>query len=81
MSYKQAQKAYGIQDRSTVVLWLREYGTLEWSNPKKSSYAFALLHRKESLAQTIKRLEKSFLMNVKKMRYSIRCSITMSLMY
>ncbi|MDO6738685.1 helix-turn-helix domain-containing protein, partial [Wenyingzhuangia sp. 2_MG-2023] len=26
MSYKQAQKAYGIQGRSTVLVWLRKHG-------------------------------------------------------
>lgn len=33
-SYKQAQRAYGIQGRSTVLVWLRKHGTLEWSLPK-----------------------------------------------
>lgn len=32
-TYKQAQKHYGIQGRSTVLVWLRKYGNLDWSNP------------------------------------------------
>ena len=33
LSYKQAQKKYGIQGRSTVLVWLRKHGTLDWSLP------------------------------------------------
>jgi transposase len=32
-TYKQAQKQYGIQGRSTVLVWLRKYGNLDWSKP------------------------------------------------
>ncbi len=53
-TYKQIQKVYGIQGRSTVLLWLRKYGTLDWSN--------ANLHQmpksNETPSQKIKRLEK-----------------------
>lgn len=31
LSYKQAQLKYGIQGRSTVLVWLRKLGTLDWS--------------------------------------------------
>ena len=30
LSYKQAQKKYGIQGRSTVLVWLRKHSTLDW---------------------------------------------------
>ena len=57
MTYKQAQVVYGIQGRSTVLVWLRKHGTLGWTNP----YIHHLLNpkQKESPAQKIKRLEKS----------------------
>ena len=29
-TYKQAQRHYGIQGRSTVLVWLRKLGTLAW---------------------------------------------------
>lgn len=32
-TYKQAQRQYGIQGRSTVLVWLRKQGRLDWSNP------------------------------------------------
>lgn len=53
MTYKQAQKQYGIQGRSTVLVWLRKHGTLNWNNPET-----ALPKSKETPAQQIKRLEK-----------------------
>jgi transposase len=52
-TYKQAQKHYGIQGKSTVLVWLRKYGNLDWSKP--------ILHimskTEETPAQKIKRLE------------------------
>ena len=29
-TYKQAQNHYSIQGRSTVLVWLRKYGNLDW---------------------------------------------------
>ena len=31
MSYKEAQRRYGIQGRSTVLMWLRKHGAQDWS--------------------------------------------------
>lgn len=31
MTYKQAQERYGIQGCSTVLVWLRKHGRLDWS--------------------------------------------------
>ena len=31
LTYKQAQYRYGIQGRSTVLVWLRKHGRLDWS--------------------------------------------------
>lgn len=53
-TYKQAQKAYGIQGRSTVLVWLRKHGTLDWSKP----YIHQMPRSKETPAQKIKRLER-----------------------
>lgn len=53
-TYKQIQKVYGIQGRSTVLVWLRKYGTLDWSKPKTR----VLPRSKETPAQKIKRLER-----------------------
>lgn len=32
LTYKQSQKKYGIQGRSTVLVWLRKHGTLDWTS-------------------------------------------------
>ncbi len=55
MTYKQAQRIYGIQGRSTVLVWLRKHGNLDWSKPQ---IIVSLPKQKESPSQRIKRLEK-----------------------
>lgn len=32
-TYKEAQRRFGIQGRSTVLVWLRKHGTLDWKIP------------------------------------------------
>lgn len=54
MTYKQAQKLYGIQGRSTVLVWLRKHGKLDWSLPRELLMPKAT----ETPAQKIKRLER-----------------------
>ena len=54
MTYKQAQRHYGIQGRSTVLVWLRKHGSLDWSPLKRQ----AMRSNKETPEQKIKRLEK-----------------------
>ena len=53
-TYKQAQKHYGIQGRSTVLTWLRKHGTLDWNPPN----SYAMSKGKETPAQELKRLRK-----------------------
>jgi transposase-like protein len=36
MTYTQAQDRYGIQGRSTVLVWLRKHGKLDWSQGSSS---------------------------------------------
>lgn len=56
LTYQQAQDLYGIQGKSTVLVWLRKYGNLDWKYPKSSP--LSKLHKEETPAQKIKRLEK-----------------------
>lgn len=53
LTYKQAQRLYGIQGRSTVLVWLRKHGTLNWDKPQ-----ITMPRVKETPSQKIKRLEK-----------------------
>jgi transposase-like protein len=32
LTWKQSQAKYGIQGRSTVLVWLRKHGTLDWTS-------------------------------------------------
>lgn len=56
MTYQQAQASYGIQGNTTVLVWLRKHGSLDWSYPEV--YAMKNPKAKETPAQKIKRLEK-----------------------
>ena len=53
LTYKQAQRIYGIQGRSTVLTWLRKHGRLDWS-----SSGGRMSNTPETPEQKIKRLER-----------------------
>ena len=57
MTYRQAQKIYGIQGSSTVLKWLRKHGTLDWTQPVKLTMPESP-KAKETPARKIKRLER-----------------------
>lgn len=57
MTYKQAQKIYGIQGRSTVLTWLRKHGKLDWTHPVRLAMP-KTPEVNETPAQKIKRLER-----------------------
>ena len=50
LTYKQAQKKYGIQGRSTVLVWIRKHGILDWKE-------LPVLTKKKTPEQRIKELE------------------------
>jgi transposase len=50
-TYKQAQLHYGIQGRSTVLVWLRKHGTLRWQTSPRMAKA------EKTPEQRIKELE------------------------
>jgi len=56
MTYKEAQRQYGIQGRSTVLVWLRKHGSLDWRRPRQ--HIMTIPNSKETPAQKIKRLER-----------------------
>lgn len=53
LTYRQAQRKYGIQGRSTVLVWLRKLGTLDWSLPQLRQ----LPSKEKTPEQRIKELE------------------------
>jgi transposase len=58
LSVTQARKQYGIQSRSTVVLWLRKYGNFDWENQTPSNMPKSPEHKIMELEAQIKLLEK-----------------------
>jgi transposase-like protein len=62
MTYKQAQKRYGIQGRSTVLVWCRKYGLQDWTQPRCPSKRKATMTDKPTKPPTpeqhIKELER-----------------------
>ncbi|MFL9881391.1 IS3 family transposase [Herbaspirillum rhizosphaerae] len=61
MTYKEAQKRYGIQGRSMVLVWCRKHGLQDWIQPRGRSKRSAMMTNKPSKAltpeQRIKELE------------------------
>ena len=60
MTYKQAQSRYGIQGRSTVLIWLRKHGRMDWHKLSPSIQKTAPMSDKQlplTPDQRIKELE------------------------
>ena len=58
ISTTQAQRNYGIQSRSTVVKWLRKYGTFDWENQTPSNMPKTPEQRLLELEQEVLLLKK-----------------------
>ena len=57
LTYKQSQTKYGIQGRSTVLLWLRKHGTLDWKSKAPMKKKAPPKTYISELEKKIKRLE------------------------
>ncbi len=55
---KEAQLKYGIQGKSTVLNWLRKYGTFDWENQTPSNMAQSKEQRLMELEAKVALLEK-----------------------
>lgn len=53
-----AQRKYGIQSKSTVINWLRKFGTFDWENQTPSNMPKSKDQKILELEQKIKLLEK-----------------------
>ena len=58
LSTTQAQRTYGIQARSTVVNWLRKYGSFDWENQTPSNMPKTPEQKIMELEQKVRLLEK-----------------------
>jgi transposase len=52
LTYKEAQKRYGIQGRSTVLIWLRKHGHLDWYKLSSSDLMSTAMTKPPSLPPT-----------------------------
>ncbi len=52
LTYKEAQRRYGIQGRSTVLVWLRKHGLQDWDVPASRAGDAATMPDKTSKPQT-----------------------------
>lgn len=57
LTYKQAQHRYGIQGRSTVLVWLRKHGRQDWSRGEGAPRSPTMSSRPLTPEQRIKELE------------------------
>jgi transposase len=61
LTYKEAQRRYGIQGRSTVLVWLRKHGLQDWVDPSGRARSGSIMPKQDSRPltpeQRIKQLE------------------------
>ena len=57
LTYKQAQKKYGIQGKCTVLVWLRKHGRLDWQSKLPMKDKAPPKKKINELEARIKRLE------------------------
>jgi transposase len=57
LTYKEAQRKYGIQGRSTVLAWLRKHGSLDWQNKHPMKGKATPQKQIRELEKKLKRLE------------------------
>ena len=57
LTYKEAQCKYGIQGRSTVLVWLRKHGTLDWKTRHPMKGKITPNTKIRELEKKLKRLE------------------------
>jgi transposase len=57
MTYKQAQRKYGIQGRSTVLVWLRKHGRLDWKRKTTMTQKAKPSEKIRELERKLKRLK------------------------
>jgi transposase-like protein len=57
LTYREAQRKYGIQGRSTVLVWLRKHGSLEWQNDNPMKGKQSPQAQIRELEKKVKRLQ------------------------
>lgn len=80
MSYRDAQRKYGIQGDSTVLKWLRKYGNFDWEHQTPSNMPKSQEQKIMELEQRVKLLEKQKALLEKQVESSDKKSIIFDMM-
>lgn len=80
LSVSGAKKKYGIQGRSTVLNWLRKYGTFDWENQIPSKMPKSPEQKIMELEEKVKLLEKQKALLEKRADYADKKVILFDMM-
>ena len=80
LSVTAAKRKYGIQGRSTVLNWLRKYGTFDWENQTPSNMPKSAEQKLMELEQKVRLLEKQKAMLEKQVEHADKKSIIFDMM-
>lgn len=80
LSTTKAQRLYGIQARSTIVGWLRKYGSFDWENQTPSNMPKSNEQRLLELEQQVKLLQKQKAMLEKQVEQADKKAIIFDMM-
>lgn len=80
LSTTKAQRQYGIQSRSTIIGWLRKYGSFDWENQTPSNMPKSNEQRLLELEQQVKLLQKQKAMLEKQVEQADKKSIIFDMM-
>lgn len=80
LSVTGAKRKYGIQGRSTVVRWLRKYGSFDWENQTPSNMPKTPEQRIMELEAKVKLLEKQKKLLEKQVDHADKKSILFDMM-
>lgn len=64
LTYKQAQAKYGIQGRSTVLVWLRKHGRQDWHRPRLTLMAISNPTPEQRIKELERKLEDEKIRNL-----------------
>ena len=80
LSVTAAKRKYGIQGRSTVLNWLRKYGTFDWENQTPSKMPKSTEQKLMELEQKVRLLEKQKAMLEKQVEHADKKSVIFDMM-
>jgi len=74
LTYKEAQRRYGIQGRSTVLVWLRKHGLQDWADPSGRARSGSTMSKQDAKPLTPEQRIKNWKRSCERHRRKLRCS-------